>query len=59
MLISTKMAMHLSLIPIFVQFDVPNRCPVKKAQAKKQWGAILKAAREGTEHFLGLSQVKK
>lgn len=53
------MAMHLSLIPIFVQFDVPNRCPVKKAQTKKQWGAILKAAREGTEHFLGLSQVKK
>lgn len=57
--VSRKVAMHLSLIAIFVQFVAPNRCPVKKAQAKKQWGAILKAAREGTEHFLGLSQVKK
>lgn len=51
--------MHLSLVAIFVQFVVPNRCPVTKAQAKKQQGAILKAGREGTEHFLRLSQEKK
>ena len=49
--VSTKMAMQLSLVAIFVQFVVPNRCPVKKAQAKKQRSAILMAGREGTDNF--------